>query len=338
MRHVAIDLGSRESQICVRDADGTIVEEGKHATKKLVSLLATWEPRRVVLETAAEAFRLADAAREAGHEVRVVPATLAKTLGVGARGIKTDRRDAQALSQTSCRIDLPSVHIPSAASRQLKSICGAREELVETRTKLINNVRGWLRTQLWQVRSGGAASFHDRVRTHAANLGVPLPDHVERLLHVIEIVTGQLRIADAELERFAKSDPTCKALMTVPGVGPVTAVRFRAAIDDVSRFSSAHGLQSYLGLTPGESSSSERQHRTGITKAGASSVRRLLVQAAWAAIRRAPNEPMVQWALKISERRGKFIAVVALARKLAGILFAIWRDGTTYRSQLSAAT
>jgi transposase len=188
------------------------------------------------------------------------------------------------------------------------------------------------------VRSGGAASFHDRVRTHATSLALPLPGHVDRLLQVIELVTAQLRGADAELERFAKNDVTCKALMSVPGVGPVTAVRFRAAIDDIARFSSAHGLQSYLGLTPGENSSSDRQHRTAITKAGASSVRRLLVQAAWAAIRRAPSEPMVQWALRIAERRGKFIAVVALARKLAGILFALWRDGTTYRSQLSATT
>ena len=159
MKHVAIDLGGRESQVCIRESDGTLVQEGKEPTKKLLELLPTWEPSRVILETSAEAFRIADAARLAKHEVRVVPATLVRSLGVGARGIKTDRRDARALSEASCRMDLPSVHIPSSASRELKSICGSREELVEVRTKLVNNVRGWLRTQLWRIPTGATVSF-----------------------------------------------------------------------------------------------------------------------------------------------------------------------------------
>jgi transposase len=336
MKHVAIDLGARESQVCIREAGGTIIEESKLPTKKLLTLMSTWEPSRVILETSSEAFRIADAARQANHEVRVVPATLVRSLNVGARNIKTDRRDARALSEASCRIDLPSVHIPSSASRELKSICGAREELVETRTKLINNVRGWLRAQLWRIRTGGAVSFHERVRAHAMELATELPEHIKRSLQVIEMVSMQIRAANAQLRQIAKSDETCVALMTVPGVGPITAVRFKAALDDVSRFTSSHGVQSYLGLTPGENSSSDRQHRTGITKAGAPAARRLLVQSAWSAFRTAPNEPMVRWATKIAERRGKFVAVVALARKLAGILFAIWRDGTRYQANRGA--
>ena len=167
MQHVAIDLGGRESQICVRGADGAILEEKRHATRSLETLMKRWPPSRVILETSAEAFRVADAAKAAGHEVRVVAATLVKSLGVGARGIKTDQRDARTLSEVSCRIDLPSVHIPTPASRELKSVCGAREELVEVRTKLINNIHGWLRGQLWRIRSGVPVSFPDRVRSHA---------------------------------------------------------------------------------------------------------------------------------------------------------------------------
>lgn len=336
MKHVAIDLGSRESQICVREADGTIVEEGKYPTKKLPSMMAGWEPRRIIMETSAETFLLADAAKQASHEVRVVAATLARTLGVGARGIKNDQRDARALSEASCRIDLGSVHVPSPASRELKSICGSRELLVATRTMLINNVRGWLRTQLWRVRSGGTCSFAERVRAHAANVS-PLPDHIERQLRVIETLSTEIRTADAQVRALAKADPVCISLMTVPGVGPITAARFRAALDDVTRFGSAHVAQSYLGLTPGESSSSLRERRTGITKAGAPATRKMLIQSAWSAYRTQPNEPMVRWAKKIAERRGIQIAIVALARKLAGILFAIWRDGSTYRSERSAS-
>lgn len=337
MNHVAIDLGSRESQLCVRMPDGTVLEERKYPTRKLESLMKAWAPSRVVMETSAEAFRIADAALANGHEVRVVPATLVRTLGVGARGIKTDERDARVLSQVSCQINLPSVHIPSALSREIKSVCGSRESLIEARTKLINNVRGWLRTQLGRIRSGSTSTLPDRVRAWAtANLS-GLPEHVERQLVVIDALNAQVKAADRHVQRLACEHPICRLLMTVPGVGPVTAVRFLAAIDDVSRFSNAHAVQSYIGLTPGENSSSERQQRTGITKAGPSALRRTLIQAAWMAFRRYPSEPMVQWATQVSLRRGKFIAVVALARKLAGILFAMWRDGATYRSSRSAA-
>jgi transposase len=338
MNHVAIDLGGRESQICVRGADGTILEEKRHATRSLDKLMKGWPPSRVILETSAEAFRVADAAKAAGHEVRVVAASLVKTLGVGARGIKTDQRDARTLSEVSCRIDLPSVHIPTPASRELKSVCGAREELVEVRTKLVNNIHGWLRGQLWRIRPGGPTSFPERVREHALALSTELPLHVARNLEVIDLVNKQIRTADAQLRETVKADTTCLNLMTIPGVGPVTAARYRAAIDDVSRFHSAHAVQSYLGLTPGEHSSSERQRRTGVTKAGPAAVRRMLIQGAWAAFRTRPNEPMVQWARTIAERRGKYIAVAALARKLAGIMFALWRDGTTYRAVRSTAT
>lgn len=332
MNHVAIDLGGKESQICIRKADGTIIEERRAPTKRLATLMAGWERSRVILETCAEAFHVADAAKLVGHDVRVVPATLVKTLGVGSRGVKTDRRDAQVLSEVSCRIELPSVHVPSTLARELKSLCGARDSLIETRTKLINNVRGWVRTRLWRIKKGATSSFSARVRAHAITEKLELPEHTERQLVVIEMVNTQIRQADAQVKRIASEHPICRRLMTAPGVGPITGVRFVAALDEVSRFRTAHQVQSYLGLTPGERSSSETQRRTGITKAGPKELRRTLVQAAWTVIRMCPNEPMSKWAMQIAERRGKFIAVVALARKLAGILFAMWRDGTTYRS------
>lgn len=332
MKHVAIDLGGRESQICIREADGTVVEERRHLTRLLPRLMKQWEPSRIIVETSAEAFAIADAALGLGHQVRVVPATLVKTLGVGERGVKTDRKDARKLSEVSCRIDLPSVHVPSELSRRLKSVCGNREELIECRTKLINNVRGWLRTQLWRVRTGATATFPSRVREHSTTIQQTVPDYVERTLALIESITLQIRVADGELADIAKAHPICQKLMTVPGVGPVTSIRFLAAIDDVTRFNNAHALQSYIGLTPGEHSSSDTQHRTGITKAGSTQLRRALVQAAWCCMRSRSTDPMLTWARTLAARKHKFIAVVALARKLAGVMFAIWRDGTTYRT------
>jgi len=118
--------------------------------------------------------------------------------------------------------------------------------------------------------------------------------------------------------------------MSVPGVGPVTALRFAASVDDVSRFPTAHAVESYVGLVPGEYQSSERQHRLAITKAGSVRLRWALVQAAWSARNTRPDDPMVIWSREVEKRRGKKVAVVALARKLAGILFALWRDQSVY--------
>jgi transposase len=337
VKHAAIDLGGRESQICIRSADGTILEERRHPTRKLAALMKTWEHSRVVLETSSEAFHIADAAKAAGHEVCVVPSTVVRQLGVGQRGIKNDERDAQALSEASCLLtsNMRSVHIPSHRARELKSIYGARQQLMNSARNFTNNIRGWMRTQLWKVR-GGREMLPERLRAHAVSLGRQLPPHIEQELETLEFLTKQLKAADKELIRIAQEHPLCVKLMTVPGVGPATAVLFVATIDDPTRFSSAHRVASYIGLTPGERSSSERERRTGITKAGPSDLRTCLVQGAWATLRSKTSHPMHEWAKQVADRRGQPVAVIALARKLAGILFAIWRDGTEYKPKLSA--
>jgi transposase len=171
------------------------------------------------------------------------------------------------------------------------------------------------------------------VKQHASQLVQVIPPHIDRTLLMIEALTVQIRAADEELKQIASTHPICQNLMTVPGVGPVTAVRFLAAIDDVTRFRNAHAVQSYVGLTPGENSSSDRKQRTGITKAGPAKLRRTLVQAAWCIMRSRSTDPLATWGRQLATRKHKFVAVVALARKLTGILFAIWRDGSTYRSQ-----
>ena len=167
----------------------------------------------------------------------------------------------------------------------------------------------------------------------ALNSPQGLPEYIERALKIIESVSEQLAIADRELEQLAEQDPVCQRLMSVPGVGPVTSMRFVSAIDDVSRFANAHAVQGYRGLTPGENSSSQRQQRTGITKAGPAPVRRALVQVSWNLRRLRPLDPISQWATEIEKRRGKFVATVAVARKLTGILYALWRDGSRYEPQ-----
>jgi transposase len=336
MQHVAIDLGGKESQICVRDANEKILEERKYATKKLGAFLAKQPKSRVILETSSEAFAVADLARNAGHDVRVVPATLAPSLGVGARGIKTDRRDARVLREVSCRVELRSVHIPSEQARAWRTLCNSRDALVTSRTKLTNTVKSQLRCRLVLTYKRRSAATPAQIRALWTELAGSVPPHVERMLEVIEALDKQIHAADKEIRQLVKTSEVCLRLMTAPGVGPLTAMRFVATLDEVKRFATAHDVQAYLGLTPGENSSSTRTRRTHLTKAGSPQMRWLLVQAAWTAQRCAPKDPMVCWTTQVAERRGKRIAAVALARKLAGILFAMWRDGTTYTAQRGA--
>jgi transposase len=338
MEHVAIDLGGKESQICIRQTDGTISLETRCRTVDLPRFLEGRPQSRVIVETCAEAFHVADAAMKSGHEVRVVAASLVRSLGVGARRTKTDKRDAQILSEVSSRIDLVGVHIPSHRSREHKAMFSSRQALVTSRTKLVNTVKGWLRT--WSIRlpTGIPETLPKRAR---ATLGDKLPSHIDAALDVINVLSTRIHELDLQFEKSAKADPVCRRLMTVPGVGPITSVLFVATLDETKRFDNGSKVGAYLGLAPGENSSSERVRRTGITKAGSNVMRCVLGQAALSIKRHRRNEPIVQWALAIEKRRGKHVATVALSRKLAGACST--RSGATamcinLRKQLSPSS
>lgn len=331
--HIAIDLGGKKSQVCIRGNDGEILKETKVATRSVVDVLVGLEPSRVVMESCSEAFAIARQVQALGHTAVVVPATLAPALGVGARGIKTDQRDGRNLSEASVRMKtLPSVHIPSPYAQQLKHESTSRDLLVKTRTQTVNHIKGWFRVQLRERPSGGPEVLPKRVREVLKEV----PEHLESVLKILDSLNQEIAKADKRLAGLAKQDDVCRRLQTIPGVGPVTAVRFRGAVDDINRFESANAIESYFGLTPGENSSSERVSKTRITKAGASEMRRLLLQCAHVAMCICRNEPMSQWALELARKKNKPIAVTALARKICGIMYALWKNETTYNPTLSA--
>lgn len=335
MDHIAIDLGSRTSQICVRDAQGQIVDEQSYTTRHLGAYLRRRPAGQVIVETSSEAFGVARMAQAAGHQVSVVPSVLSRALGVGYRGTKTDVRDPRALSEASTRVALPSVHIPSEQSVHWRAMSTSRQALVRARTLLINRVRGYLRAQLSVPVRGTSKTMPRAVRRALKPSPDGLPSHLDSVLLSIETLSEEIADVEHDMAAAIEAEPVAKLLMTMPGVGPITALRFMAAVDDISRFGSAQALTSYLGLHAGERSSGQTRRRTGIIKAGPSAVRHALGQGAWALWRCRPEDPMVQWARRIAERRNTQIALTALARKMAGVLYAMWRDGQPYRPQLA---
>jgi transposase len=236
-----------------------------------------------------------------------------------------------------CRMEVPSVHIPSAERRDQQARITARQALVEVRTKLVNTVRSYFRSvSLSQVKAT-PKTLPKNVRAKLSRQPEGLPDYIEQILCVLDSINAQIAEADEALKVLANADATCRRLQTMPGVGPVTSLCFAAAIDEISRFQSAPKLTSYLGLTPGENTTGFKTKRIGMTKSGSSRVRWTLVQAAWTMVRARPNDPLTTWFHSVAGRRGKKIAIVALARKMAGILYAMWRDQQPYDPRKAVA-
>ena len=187
-----------------------------------------------------------------------------------------------------------------------------------------------LRREGIAIPTGSAATFARRLA--AVELPPALQVRVRPLVDLLAPLNAALEAADPPIAVTLAADPAAAQPQSVPGVGPLTTATFLAALDTPTRFASAAHVAAYLGLVPREWSSGERQQRGGVTKTGNRRARAMLVQAAWGVWRdrHAASAPLRAWAERLAARRGKRVAVVALARRLSGILFALWRDGTSF--------
>ena len=245
--------------------------------------------------------------------------------------MKTDRRDALALAE-ACKLGAyRPAHRTSDEQRHVRAILAVRENLVRARARFVTLAQAVLSREGFRVPTGSSGCFSTRVEK------LELPGHLKAeiapLLSVLAPLSEQIGALDERLGELARKDERVVRLMTMPQIGPVTAVAFVATLDDAERFRGAHQVEAYLGLVPREWSSSEIQRRGPITKAGNSRMRWLLVEAAWRLAthkKRLETQPLREWAERITRRRGKRVATVALARKLSGILYAIWRDGSVF--------
>ena len=330
MDHVGIDVHKEESEICVLTAAGEVqCQRIRTRREAFVAVFAGRARVRIVIEASTESEWVAQCLETLAHEVIVADPGYAP-MYPKRRRIKTDRRDAEALAVACRQGTYRSVHRVSSARRAIRQQLRVRDTLVATRTRAISVIGALVRGEGLRVRSGKAECFLARLAT------VELPAALAaRLTPLCELLAGlgpQILAADQAVTVLGTSDPVIARLQSAPGVGPVTSAAFVATLDGVARFAGAHAAESYLGLVPGEWSSGGRQRRGRLTKAGDPRTRSLLVQAAWGVVRSRRRDaiPLQQWCAGVARRRGKRIAVVALARRLAGVLFAMWRDGTAY--------
>jgi transposase len=196
---------------------------------------------------------------------------------------------------------------------------------------LISLLRALLRQEGFRLASGAAESVVARL--DRLQLPAALAATVRPMRAMLTHLTVTLGTMDAQLHAQAAHDPVAHHLMSAPGVGPVVALTFEAVLDDPARFGGdAARATAFLGLVPREHSSGDRRQRGAITKAGPSELRALLVQASWSIwrSRRVAGTAFRTWVTALAARRGRRIAIVALARRLSRVLYALWRDGTDF--------
>lgn len=272
---------------------------------------------------------------EWNNEVLLVDTTRSKQLGIGQHGRKNDRIDADVMALAVERGGVPLAHVLSPHRQELRRQLGVRRALVETRAQYITTIRGLASEQGQRLRSCDTEQFVANVRKTV--LGAEVRDIIEPLMAMLELLEKQLIAVEQRLEELCAKEPVVAQLATTPGVGPIVSASFVSVIDDAKRFRNAHQVESYLGLVPSEDTTGGKRRLGAISKQGNSYLRSMLVQASWS-ILRLPNssDPLQLWAKAIVKRRGKRIAVVALARRLAGVLWAMWRDDTVYDPELVA--
>lgn len=330
MRSVALDLGAKK--ICFSEArGGSIVHRATvRSVAELLPLLGPeTEPARVAIEACREAWAVHAQLSGWGKDVCLVDTTRSRQIGIGHHGRKTDRLDADRLALALEQGRLPAAHLLSPERQEMRHHLGVRRMLVESRAQAVTTVRGIVRAQGERVPSCDVEVF---VRTaRKASLSEATRMLIGPAVAVIETLDAQLAVVERKLEQLCAREPVVQQLCTAPGVSLIVATGFVSVIDEAQRFTHAHQVESYLGLVPSEDTTGGKQRLGRITKAGNPYVRSLLVQAAWCVLRqRNPNDPLKQWGEAIAARRGKRIAVIAVARRLAGVLWAMWRKNTVY--------
>jgi transposase len=333
-RYAGLDVSVRETSICIIDADGRIVREVKIASEgdalviALQSIGVAYE--RIGIEAGPLSQHLYCALTKAGLPIICVETRHMQAALSAQRLNKTDRHDARGIARMM-RVGLyKPVHVKTPRSQRLRMLLTTRKLLGAKLLDIENDLRGTRNFGL-KVGKVSPAAFEARVRELAT--GDPIVAAiVEPVLTARRALREQVAVLHKMLLDVARRDDICRRLMTVPGVGPVVALTFRATVDQPARFARSRSVGAHFGLTPRRYQSGETDWTGRISKSGDAMMRTALYEAAQVLLTRVTRWSSLRaWAIRVARHRGRKKAVVAVARRLAVILHRIWVDGTEFR-------
>ncbi len=331
--YVGLDVSKEETAFCVKDSSGKVLARGKAPSDPAVLFEALREPclcpERIVLETGTMSGWLARGLGELGLPVEVIDARQAHAV-LKLQHNKTNAGDAEILAELARDGFYRAVSVKGEAAQEARVLLKSRGHLVRQRRATENTIRGLLGS-LGIRFPKGTGKLAARVRA-ALEARPELRVAIEPLLSSVAALKRGIEQLDRAVLARAKSSPACRLLMSVPGVGAVTALAYAATIDDPERFTKSRAVGAYLGLTARRFQSGEMDYSRRISKMGDTMLRSLLYEAANSLLtvtRKA--HPLKDWARRIRRRRSHKKACVALARKLAVILHRMLITGEPFR-------
>jgi transposase len=339
MLYVGLDVHSKQITVCVLDDAGKVRQRCQvQQVDQLMSLLKRLpSPFEVCFEASTGYGRLFELLCTIAARVVVAHPGLLKLIYRSKK--KSDRRDAEKLAKLLYLRVAPGVHVPSAQVRAWRELITFRSRLIEKRTRVKNSLRMLLRAtgvtpperiNLW-TRKGLAwlktAPFEQPSHGRERNL----------LLAELELLTTHLSCIERDLEQFSRDNVSVHLLKSIPGVGPRTAEAVVAFLDDPHRFANAKRVGAYFGLVPCQDQSGNKNRLGRITRDGSATVRRLLTEAAWQAIRRSPTMRLFYKRVKRDDPQRNKIALVATAHYLVRVMWAMLRDGSLWKESAQAA-
>lgn len=333
--YAGLDVSLELTSICVVDEEGRMLLETKAASepdaisRELHAIAGDYV--RVGLEAGPLSQWLFFGLQGAEFPVVCIEARHAKAAMVAMNRNRNDRNDARSIAQLVRSGWFKSVHVKSRRSQELRTLLTAREFYVNKLRDHENEIRGLLRPFGLKVGKVGARDFEARARELVA--GDPL---LELCIHTLLAGRAAMKAALADLHRallrLTENDELCRRFMTIPGVGPVTALAFKATIDDPARFRRSSDVGAHLGLTPRQYQSGETNVRGRISRSGDAFTRTALFTAAHVMLTRSRQWTAIRaWGMRIAQRSNLKKAKIAVARKLAVVMHRMWRDETPFR-------
>jgi len=337
MYNCGLDLGKKSSHFCVMNEKRQVIDRGtvRNRIADMVRCFGELPPMRIVLEASTKAFWMADRLEELGHEAIVVDP--GRTKAIGAARIKHDKLDAQVLAELCAANLLARVNRPTEKQRLDRMMVVSRDALVKSRGSLVNMVRSILDSEGIELKPCATDKFVGVVCDIVDELPEAMWLAIEPVLTGIHLLCEQIECCDKRLKEVAEDDAEVKRLTTVPGVGRIVALCYLTAVRDPGRFQSGRQVGAYLGLVPSLYQSG-RTYRLGkITKHGNGQARWALCIAANALLRTRRRTALGEWGKELVERLGRKKAIVAIARKLAAVMWSMLKNDVDFEPRLEGA-